>query len=107
MAAALIGAASAEEAAPAAKNSPGEELLAPEELPDVQEDFLLLYEKNPDVIGWLTAGETIDLPVVQRDNEFYLSHNYFGEWTATAPCFSMKETCFIRGTAFCWFMDIT
>ena len=30
--AALIGAASAEEAAPAAKNSPGEELLAPEEL---------------------------------------------------------------------------
>lgn len=44
--AALIGAASAEEAAPAAKNSPGEELLAPEELPDVQEDFLLLYEKT-------------------------------------------------------------
>ena len=89
--AALTGAASAEEAAPAAKNSPGEELLAPEELPDVQEDFLLLYEKNPDVIGWLTAGETIDLPVVQRDNEYYLSHNYFGEWDSNGTVFGKIE----------------
>lgn len=92
--AALIGAASAEEAAPAAKNSPGEELLAPEELPDVQEDFLLLYERNPDVIGWLTAGETIDLPVVQRDNEFYLSHNYFGEWDSNGTVFLNERNMF-------------
>ena len=79
--AALIGAASAEKAAPAAKNSPGEELLAPEELPDVQEDFLLLYE-------------TIDLPVVQRDNEYYLSHNYFGEWDSNGTVFLNERNMF-------------
>lgn len=81
---ALIGSASAEEEVP---DGLQEEPLAPVELPDVQEDFLLLYEENPDVIGWLTAGETIDLPVVQRDNEYYLNHNYFGEWDSNGTVF--------------------
>ena len=53
----------------------------------MQEDFARLYEENPDVIGWLTAGETIDLPVVQRDNEYYLSHNYFGEWDSNGTVY--------------------
>ena len=60
--AALTGAASAEEAAPAAKNSPGEELL--------------------------------DLPVVQRDNEYYLSHNYFGEWDSNGTVFLNERNMF-------------
>ena len=45
----------------------------------IQEDFQELYEKNPHLIGWLSAGEDIDYPVVQHDNEFYLNHDYFGE----------------------------
>lgn len=91
---ALIGAASAEEAVPAAENDIRDERFAPVEPPDIQEDFLLLYEKNPDVIGWLTAGETIDLPVVQRDNEYYLSHNYFGEWDSNGTVFLNERNVF-------------
>lgn len=73
-----LGAASAEEARTEG-NENLEDALLPTELPPVQEDFAKLYERNPDVIGWLTAGEDLDLPVVQRDNEYYLSHNFFGE----------------------------
>lgn len=42
-------------------------------------DFKDLFVQNPDTIGWLKAGENIDGPVVQRDNEYYLKHNFFGE----------------------------
>lgn len=57
-----------------------EELLnaPPGEEPVIHEDFIELYEKNPHLIGWLSAGEKIDYPVVQYDNEYYLHHDYFG-----------------------------
>ena len=41
-----------------------------------------IYEMNNDLIGWLVIEDTqIDYPVVQRqrDNEFYLHHDFFGE----------------------------
>lgn len=44
----------------------------------IHEDFAALYEKNPHLTAWLTAGESIDYPVVQSDNTFYLDHDYFG-----------------------------
>lgn len=44
-----------------------------------QEGFLSLYAQNPDVVGWLKAGENVDYPVVKRDNVFYMDHNFFGE----------------------------
>lgn len=58
-----------------------EELPAvpPEQETAIHEDFAALYEQNPHVVGWLSAGVTIDYPVVQSDNEFYLDHDYFGE----------------------------
>ena len=31
--------------------------------------------KNPDIIGWLSAGGLLREPVVQRDNEYYLTHD--------------------------------
>lgn len=40
--------------------------------------FEALYAENPDVIGWLWVGENISLPVVQRDNEYYLEHDFNG-----------------------------
>ena len=55
--------------------------------PPIQNDFQALYEVNPDVIGWLTAGEVIDYPVVQRDNEAYLSINFYGKKDANGALF--------------------
>lgn len=38
-------------------------------------DFLALQRLNPDIVGWIVGGETIDYPIVQGDdNDYYLSH---------------------------------
>ena len=49
--------------------------------PPPQESFAELLRYNPDTVGYLSIGETVDLPVVQRenDNEYYLTHAYSGE----------------------------
>ena len=49
--------------------------------PPPQESFAELLRYNPDTVGFLTIGETVDLPVVQRenDNEYYLTHAYSGD----------------------------
>ena len=39
-------------------------------------DFEGLRALNGDAVGWLRAGDCIDLPVVQGDNDFYLSHGF-------------------------------
>lgn len=46
--------------------------------PEIQEDFTELYAQNPHLVGWLSAGDRIDYPVVQYDDEYYLNHDYFG-----------------------------
>lgn len=56
-------------------------------LPPIHEDFALLYETNADVVGWLTAGEEIDLPVVQLNNSYYLTHNFYGERDSNGTLF--------------------
>lgn len=45
------------------------------------EKFGLLYEKNPDIAGWVQIeGTQINYPVVQgRDNDYYLTHNFNGK----------------------------
>lgn len=53
--------------------------VTPEQEPEIHEDFSGLFAQNPHVVGWLSAGEEIDYPVVQYDNEFYLDHDYFGK----------------------------
>ena len=49
--------------------------------PPPQESFAELLRYNPDTVGYLMIGNTVDLPVVQRenDNEYYLTHAYSGE----------------------------
>lgn len=42
------------------------------------ERFLSLRRINKDVVGWLTIKDMLDLPVVQRDNSFYLTHDFQG-----------------------------
>lgn len=44
--------------------------------------YWALYEENPDFCGWLTIADTpVDYPVMHcaDDNDFYLSHNFYGE----------------------------
>ena len=57
----------------------GEDKDEPEETWTVQADFEQLLATNEDTVGWLTCGERIDGPVVYRDNEYYLDHNFYGE----------------------------
>lgn len=66
------------ETAPAAELSP-------------QERFLPLLDINPDTVGWLRAGYLIDEPVVYRDNDFYLSHNFYGDQSGTGTLFLDAE----------------
>jgi len=35
-----------------------------------------LYQQNNDLVGWLYIKGVVSLPVVYRDNEFYLNHNF-------------------------------
>ena len=53
------------------------------EKPGIQADFLALYNKNPDIVGWIKLGGkddpivNIDYPVMQaEDNDYYLTHNF-------------------------------
>lgn len=61
--------------------SAGAEELAP------REQFQALLDANPDTVGWLKATETIDFAVVQRDNVYYLDHNFFGESAVEGAAF--------------------
>ena len=36
----------------------------------------VLYEENRDLIGWLRMDEILDLPVVYRDNSYYLKRDF-------------------------------
>lgn len=55
--------------------------------------FESLLLVNPDTKGWLTAGDVIDTAVTQRDNEFYLSHNFFGEEASEGMAFMDAGCC--------------
>ena len=50
-----------------------------QEAPSVAADLADAYGQNDDLVGWLKAGEGIDLPVVQSDNTYYLDHGFTGE----------------------------
>lgn len=52
-----------------------------------QESFAELLAANPDTVGYLSASDSINFAVVQRDNEYYLTHNFFGEETAEGTAF--------------------
>lgn len=58
---------------------------------EIPERFRELYEINPEIIGWLRAGELADEPVVFRDNEFYLDHNFRGEYSGIGAVFADEK----------------
>lgn len=63
------------------------------EVPDVLEEYSLLYSTHRNTIGWLKIDDTvIDYPVMQLNNEFYLDHNYKGDKDKNGAIF-MDESC--------------
>lgn len=43
-------------------------------------EYRSLYELNSDIVGWVNIGNgLLSTPVMQRDNEYYLTHNFYGE----------------------------
>lgn len=44
----------------------------------IQPGAVQLYNINHDLIGWLTIPGVVDLPVLYRDNTFYLTHDFYG-----------------------------
>ena len=52
-----------------------------------RERFLSLRKINKDVVGWLTIGEVLDLPVMQRDNVYYLTHDFYKQASASGTLF--------------------
>lgn len=51
-----------------------------------------LQERSRDIIGWLSIPDVLDDPVVQRDNTYYLTHDYMGNHSATGALF-LDESC--------------
>ena len=58
-------------------------------LPDVLDEYKVLYEKNKKLIGWLKIDDTIiDYPVMQTsNNEYYLEHNFNQEYDKNGSLF--------------------
>lgn len=54
----------------------------------ISERLSELHDINPDLIGWLIAGEDISEPVVLRDNSFYLTHDFYGETSKSGTVFA-------------------
>jgi len=56
-------------------------------MPQPREKYLSLLERNADTVGWLQVPDIIDLAVLQRDNAYYLTHDFFGRISAEGAAF--------------------
>lgn len=46
-----------------------------------------LMEKNPDVVAWLNIPGVLSLPVVYRDNSYYLDHDFYENDSSSGTLF--------------------
>lgn len=79
-------------------------------VPVMLPEYAVLYEENPDIIGWLSIeGTHIDYPVIQtpEDEEYYLYRDFYGEEnrngsllmdTDSAVGVGCREQAYIGGT---------
>lgn len=65
---------------------------------DILPEMLALAQKNPDTVGWISISGTVHLPVVFRDNTFYLDHDFTGARNASGTLF-LDEHSPITGNA--------
>ena len=63
---------------------------------DILPDMLELTRRNLDTIGWLSIDGVLHLPVVYRDNTFYLDHDFTGAKNASGTLF-LDENSPING----------
>lgn len=73
-----------------------------EAYPGILQEYRGLSEKNPDIVGWLSVeGTKIDYPVMQcSDNEYYLSHDFYGK-ESKYGCLFVKDIADVsEGTNF-------
>ncbi|MGN0131167.1 MAG: class B sortase [Lachnospiraceae bacterium] len=60
---------------------------------DAKASYERLKEINPDYVGWITIPDTeVDYPVVQRDNSYYLYHDFMGKQSSHGAIF-LDENC--------------
>lgn len=93
----------AETEAPAASAAPAETLMpaaegeAEEEeepdWPEIRDSFASLTRQNPDVCGWLHIEGVLDLPVLQRDQTFYVNHGFDGTESSAGALFLDEKNC--------------
>ena len=57
--------------------------------------FYELQRENPDIIGWLKIDGVLEEAVVQRDNEYYLTHNALRQKSVTGALF-LDENCDLK-----------
>ena len=50
-----------------------------------------LYQTNSDLIGWLELSDIVNAPVVLRDNEYYLSHDFYGASSSSGTVFADEK----------------
>ena len=46
-----------------------------------------MLEKNPDTVAWIRIPGVINLPVVYRNNTYYLDHNFYGKKSDSGTLF--------------------
>lgn len=73
-----------------------------EQKPAILEKYAALYEKNKDLVGWLSIEDMkIDYPVMQNeDDEFYLHHDFYGEDSKYGCLYVRKKADLEAGTNF-------
>lgn len=54
---------------------------------DFLPEMLKLSKVNPDLIGWLHIDGVVNLPVVYRDNTYYLTHDFYGHRSKAGTLF--------------------
>lgn len=59
------------------------QFLSGEMLPRMRE----LFEKNGDLVAWVRIPGVVSLPVVYRDNTYYLNHDFSGKSSAAGALF--------------------
>ena len=53
----------------------------------LQDRFIPLLQINPETVGWIKVGNLADEPVVYRDNEFYLNHDFYQKKSSSGTVF--------------------
>lgn len=68
----------------------------PNQPPEILISYYGLHQRNPDMVGWLNmdALAQVDLPVVQRDNTYYLRRDFDGRSNINGTAF-LDKACSI------------